>query len=161
MSVRTRDDWGTTLRVRGEQVGAAIVIALDGRLTVESSEQALIRELIACVRRSRPHTIVLDLEHVRQLDCSGIGMLLRLRRDLARWGRTLVLIKVGRLHRQLLERVGLSAALPVFDTREEALRAGEGTAPNLPRLPIHGLPFTRRLREFQLTQAQAPGHVSR
>jgi hypothetical protein len=88
-------------------------------------------------------------------------MLLRLRRHLGRWGRTLVLINVGRLHRQLLEQVGLSAALPVFDTREAALCASEGTAPNLTRLPTHGLAFTARLRDFRLRQAQAPGYVSR
>ncbi len=108
------------LGVRAGRFGSTVVLDLDGRLTIGSSGCRLMR-LVRCLARRGDTNLVLDLDHVPQLDCTGIGQLVFMRNRLVRHGRTLALVNVERHQRWLLELVGLQRVLPVFDSRPKAV----------------------------------------
>ncbi len=105
---------------REQRIGPAVILELDGRLTVEADTRRL-QELVGHAVRRRISHIVLDFKKVRQIDCSGIGQLVQLRNEACMWGATLVLTNVGRRVRRLLDLAGLFLAFPVFDSRHDAL----------------------------------------
>jgi anti-anti-sigma factor len=68
-------------------------------------------------------SVVLDLANVWQLDCSGIGQLVELRRRVCDSGGVFSMVNVGPRPRRLLALLGLLGVLPVFATPEEAVTA--------------------------------------
>jgi anti-sigma B factor antagonist len=84
-------------------------------------------ELIECIEQAAADDLVLDLTATRYIDSAGIDMLLRLS-ELLRQRRArlrLVIAPASPLAR-LAEIVGLSRAMPVHASVEEALSAPPG-----------------------------------
>lgn len=120
MAVWNPQQEGAALNVRAGRFGSTVVLDLDGRLTIGSSGCRLMR-LVRCLARRGDTNLVLDLAHVPQLDCAGIGQLVFMRNRLVRHGRALALVNVERHQRWLLELVGLHRVLAVFDSRPKAV----------------------------------------
>jgi anti-anti-sigma factor len=82
--------------------------------------------------------VVLDLQHVRQLDCTGLGLLVLARNRLAQHGCPMALANVERRQRRLLDLAGLLTVLPVFGSRQDAVawcrraREQECRSPRIP-----------------------------
>ena len=102
-----------------ERVDSAVILHLDGRLTIEGGDAWLETAVDAGSRGGVRH-VLLDMKRVRQLDCAGIGHLLRLRERLHQAHRTCALVAVEPRQRHLLELAGLHRVFRVFDDCEEA-----------------------------------------
>lgn len=110
-----------------------------GRLVVEEDTQQLHDLVRTLTRLDDGCSVVLDLERVWQLDCSGIGQLVELSRQVGESGGVFALANVGPRQRRLLALLGLLRVLPVFARREEAITAcwsakARGGAPRVPRI---------------------------
>jgi anti-anti-sigma factor len=116
-----------TVGIAEDRVGSAIVLRLEGRLTVESDTHRL-EDVLALVSQSDVRHVVLDLTHLEQIDCSGIGWLVRLRNEACRWGNTFALVSVNRFQKRVLELLGLLGVLRVFGSRQDALGACRSSA---------------------------------
>jgi anti-anti-sigma factor len=103
-----------------ERVESAAILHLSGRLTVDADE-AWIRAAADAGTRNGVRHVLLHMGRVRQLDCSGIGRLLRLREQLHRERRTCALVAVDRRQRRLLELAGLHRVFRMFDDCGEAM----------------------------------------
>jgi len=112
------------MRLRAERAGPAVVLHLEGgRLVVEEDTQQL-HDLVRTVTHLDDGcSVVLDLERVWQLDCSGIGQLVELRRQVCDSGGVFSLVNVGPRPKRLLAILGLLSVLPVFASQEEAITA--------------------------------------
>jgi anti-anti-sigma factor len=106
--------------VKAERVASAMVLDVEGRLTVEVDTRRL-HDLVRAAARHGPRNVVLDLGRVWQLDCSGIRQLVQLNDHICRSGGVLALVNVERHLRHLLEMVGLPRILPLFESREAAI----------------------------------------
>jgi anti-anti-sigma factor len=112
-----------------ERIGPAVILHLEGRLTVEAKMERL-QAVVESVATLGPRHVLLDLSGVRQLDCSGIGQLLHLRAQFHKARRTLALVDVEPHQQRMLKRSGLLGVFRVFRSREEALATlGIGTDP--------------------------------
>jgi anti-anti-sigma factor len=127
------------MEVRAERAGPAVVVHLGGgRLVIEEDTQAL-HDLVRTVTGlDHACSVVLDLEKVWQLDCSGIGQLVDLGNQVCERGGVFSLVNVGPRPKRLLALLGLLGVLPVFASREEAITAcwsakARGCAPWRPR----------------------------
>jgi stage II sporulation protein AA (anti-sigma F factor antagonist) len=134
-----------TMEVRAERAGSAVVVHLEGgRLVVEEDTHRL-HELVRTVT-SLDHacSVVLDLEKVWQLDCSGIGQLVELSGQVCESGGVFSLVNVGPRPKRLLAMLGLLRVLPVFASWEEAVTASwsakaRGCAPRVPQVEARTL----------------------
>ncbi len=100
--------------------GHALFVAPAGRLTVNADVEGL----NAAAREISDRDIrgvFLDLETVTQLDCWGIGQLIRIRGQVNASGRRFGLVNVDGHQRRLLELLRLTAFLGVCGSRREAL----------------------------------------
>lgn len=100
----------------------AVVLHLEGRLTLEADTHQL-HELVRSITHFGPCNVVLDVANVWQLDCSGIGQLVRLRNQVCGSGGVFALVNVEPRQKRILEIVGLLTALRVVDSRQEAILA--------------------------------------
>ncbi len=108
------------MRVRAEWWGSAVIIDLDGRLTVEADTRRL-HELVRAMEHSGASHVVLNLGRVQQLDCSGIGQLVQLHHRARRSGVTFALVDVEPRQKQMLQLAGLVDVFQVFATWSEAV----------------------------------------
>lgn len=108
------------MRVRGERVGSAVVLHLEGRLTLEADTHRL-HELVRSIVRFGPCNVVLDLGNVWQLDCSGIGQLVQLRNQVCGSSGVFALVNVERRQKRILQILGLLTVLRVVNSRQEAI----------------------------------------
>jgi anti-anti-sigma factor len=118
--------------IRGERQGSAVVLDLDGSLTVEV-DTARLHELAGSLVRPGASSLVLDLGHVRNLDSYGVGQLVSIYNEIAPLGVTLTLVNVERHQKRLLELSGLLSVLHVVDNRQAALEFGG----NVPAVLTH------------------------
>jgi anti-anti-sigma factor len=112
------------MQVRAERAGSAVVVHLEGgRLVVEEDTHPLheMVRVVTCLEEAC--SVVLDLENVWQLDCSGIGQLVQLRNKVCERGGIFSLLHVGPRQKRLLATLGLLKVLPVFASRDEAITA--------------------------------------
>lgn len=107
------------MRLSTERVDSAVILHLDGRLTVEGGDGWLEAAVDAGTRGGVRH-VLLQMRRVRQLDCTGIGQLLRLREQLHQARRTCALVGVETRQLCMLELVGLHRVFRVFDDCEDA-----------------------------------------
>lgn len=115
------------MKVRAKRVGSAFLLDLEGRLTVEADTHQL-NEAVREIPLLDVSRVVLDLAKVDQLDCSGIGQLVRLHNQVRESGRAFILINVEGRVKRLLQLAGLLAIFPVFDSWQEAMMWREHTA---------------------------------
>jgi anti-sigma B factor antagonist len=134
MTAWGRRNRGAALDVRTERFGSTVVLGLEGRLTVESDPRVLDRHAHRAAWGGATH-LVLDLAGIRQLDCSGIGVLLHVYRLFSRRGGVVALAGVEPRQRRLLQMAGLCAVFPMFENRHRVwFRAGPYREPLVPRV---------------------------
>jgi anti-anti-sigma factor len=107
-----------------ERAGAAVVVRVEkGTLVVEEDTSEL-HDLVRALTIFDPGcSVIVDLERLHRLDCSGIGQLMQMRRQISDLGGVFALLNLPRRHRRLLEMLGLLRVLPAFASREEAVTA--------------------------------------
>jgi anti-anti-sigma factor len=107
-----------------ERAGPAVVFHVEkGRLVVDEDTGEL-HDLVRALTIFDPGcSVVLDLAKLRDLDCSGIGQLMQMRRQICDLGGVFALAGVAAQHRRLLEILRLLPVLPVFVTPEQAVTA--------------------------------------
>jgi anti-anti-sigma factor len=149
---------GSRLHVRVERLGSIVVLDLTGRLTVEADIDRL-SGLTQWLPRLGGNLVMLDLQKVHQIDCSGIGQLAGLCKNVHVLGGAFVLVNVQRRQRRLLQLVRLLPVLPVFGSRQDALSWFQETTSQHPEATAHtvravgGMP---RCRSFALGTLGAP-----
>ena len=108
------------LRVNPRQWGATVVVEIAGRLIVEAPIHTL-GDLTDLMRDGGRGLLVLDLRGVSQMDCSGIGQLVKLFVQVRRLGGRFALASIQRRQRRLLDLSGLLAVFPAFDCPHSAV----------------------------------------
>lgn len=107
------------MRLSTERVDSAVILHLDGRLTIEGGDEWLKAAVDAGSRGGARH-VLLQMHRVRQFDCAGIGQLLRLREQLHQARRTCALVALDPRQRHVLELAGLHRVFRMFDDCEDA-----------------------------------------
>jgi anti-anti-sigma factor len=102
------------MKLSTERVDSLAILYLDGRLTVEGGDGWLEAAVYLGTRAGVRHVLV-EMGRVRQIDCTGIGQLLRLREQLHRARRSCALVEVAPRQRDLLELAGLHRVFRMFD----------------------------------------------
>jgi anti-sigma B factor antagonist len=109
------------LRLRSRTVGNVVVVEIGGEIDLHSAP-GLRAELMRLGEVPLPR-LVIDLREVSFLDSTGIGVLVgALKRARDRGGSVHFSACQSRVKR-VFEITGLMRALPLFDTREEAIAA--------------------------------------
>ena len=103
-----------TPRINLRQWDATVVLEIFGRLTVEAHIQSMV-DLTELMTGDGRCLLVLDLRGVSQMDCSGIGQLVRLFVKVRRLGGRFALLNVQRRQRRLLHMSGLLSLFPAFE----------------------------------------------
>jgi anti-sigma B factor antagonist len=133
-----------TMEFRTERIESALILHLDGRMSAEEDSRWMRRALKEMTDSGVRHAL-LDLGGVRQLDCSGIGQLLKLREQAHVARRTFGLIDVERRQKRMLELSGLVHVFRMFGDCEAAISAlgiepeSPPTKPRRPEAPLRGL----------------------
>jgi len=104
-----------------KKFGPAAFLAPAGGLTINADFSG-VHTAIAEVTEPRTFGIFLNLGAVTQLDCHGVGRLVRIHRRVAATGRSFGLINVNPPHQKLLELLGLADVLRNIGGKDEALR---------------------------------------
>ena len=129
---------------------------------------ALAEETLARVQVTKPR-IILNLEAVPIIDCSGIGFIAALYGTALGVLGDLSLLKVRQRPRQLLELCGLARVIPAFETEEDALASisSQWTAPKLVgaffgfQIGATGVEHERRSRQKAEESRQRAEEVTR
>lgn len=96
-----------------------VVVSLQGRLTSALDPGAIPDELKRVIRRET--RIILDMQAVQAMDCSGIGLLVTLYPLVREMDGRLQLQNLRQRPRQMLEACGLLTILPTSESEEDAL----------------------------------------
>jgi anti-anti-sigma factor len=107
------------MKLSSERVESAAILHLDGRLTVEAGDGWLQAAVDLGTRGGVRHVLV-QMRRVGQIDCTGIGQLLRLREQLHSARRSCALVEVAPRQRRLLELAGLHRVFRMFDDCDDA-----------------------------------------
>ena len=97
-----------------------MVVEVAGRLIMEAPIQSL-TDLTNFMTDRRGRLLLLDLGEVSQIDCSGIGQLVKLFVKVRRLGGRFALLNIQRRPRRLLHMSGLLAVFPVLDCVQTAV----------------------------------------
>jgi len=111
--------------VKLEHVGFFLLV---GNLAAGTKLDDL-RSAVGMIPDSGVRRLVLDLGRVTQLDCTGLGELLRLRSLAVGAGRAFGLVNVGDRQRRMLKLARLGAILDVFDDARDALQMSRPADP--------------------------------
>jgi stage II sporulation protein AA (anti-sigma F factor antagonist) len=110
--------------LRLERAGPAVVFHVEKGCLVIEEDTAELHDLVRALTVFDPGcSVVLDLQKLYQLDCSGIGQLIEMRRQIGDVGGVFALVNVAAKHKRLLELLGLLRVLPVFASTQEAVTA--------------------------------------
>jgi anti-anti-sigma factor len=101
------------LQINLRQCGATAVLEIFGRLIVEAPDHSLV-DLTELMPRGGRCLLLLDLRGVSQMDCSGIGQLVKLFVKIRRLGGCFALVNVQRRPRRLLDMSGLLELFTAF-----------------------------------------------
>jgi anti-anti-sigma factor len=112
------------MELKLERAGPAVVVRVQKGTLAIDGDTAELHDLVRALTIFDPGcSVIMDLERLRQLDCSGIGQLVQMRRQICDLGGVFVLLNISSRHRRLLDVLGLLRLVPVFATREEAVTA--------------------------------------
>ena len=104
--------------VKLEREDGVAIVAVNGEFDLAGAEdfEAVLDEALTLET-----PLVVDLEHCKFIDSTGIDLLVRSARDAA--GHGFALAASGPQVHRVLELVGIPERLPTFDTRDEAVEA--------------------------------------
>lgn len=105
----------------GRVAGSALVVAINGEMTLNNSPQVR-AALLAAIAEHRPRKLVLNLALVPYMDSSALAVLVELLRRMGKDGK-IVLAGTQPRVRGLLEIARLSILFPLAATEEEAIEA--------------------------------------
>lgn len=126
--------------IEAEFVGSAVILRLEGRMSVECDAGWTQAALKAASGDGVRHVLV-DVGRVRLLDCCGIGQLLTLRGQLHGARKSICLVDVERHQRRMLELAGLLHVFRVFPECDAAASAlGVGKRARSAWAPESGVP---------------------
>ena len=109
-------------RVHEERHGEVAVAAVEGE--IDSSNVGEIGDRVRAMLTNRSEALVIDLEQTHYIDSAGINVLFQLGTELdERQQRLHLVVASGSPIERMFTIVGLDAAVPMFATREAALRA--------------------------------------
>ena len=107
-----------------ERAGSAVVVRVERGTLVVEEDAGELHDIVRALTIFDPGcSVIVDLERLHRLDCSGIGQLMQMRRQISDLGGVFALLGPNRRQRRLLEILGLLRVLPVFSSREEAVTA--------------------------------------
>ena len=112
------------MNIRTRKYGLALVLDLRGQLTVDDDIRPL-WDIVGSATARGGH-LVLNLENVSRLDCTGIGELVALHCAVQDAGAVLSLVNAQPRQKRMLELVGLLRTLNVHDDLNTALTLNEG-----------------------------------
>ncbi|MFJ6695411.1 STAS domain-containing protein [Streptomyces sp. NPDC091272] len=105
----------TVEQIVGErQAGSTLVLGLSGELDLHAAIRC--GPPIDRALTSRPRHTVVDLREVTFLDCSGLALLLRVRKQVARWGGAFAVHCPDRTALRVLRYVTLTAPLTFVES---------------------------------------------
>ena len=114
------------MKVQVQRSGSIVVLDLEGRLTFDEDTDEL-HELVDEITLLEPSNVVLNLERLRRLDCSGIGQLVQLRGRIRDSGSFFTMVNIEPRQRKLLKLLGLLSVLETPVQQEEVVaRRGSG-----------------------------------
>lgn len=116
--------------VRRSGDGAATVIDVEGRVTLENAPEFL-EILMSVLKKEKPPRVIVNMSHVSYIDTAGVACLvqaLKVSRD-SKIG--FALFGLGSITRDVFQLTRLISVFEVYDTEEEALR-GKPSAPSGP-----------------------------
>ena len=130
------------MRIRVQRQGKTVVLDLHGGFTV-GVDTAPLHEIVGLVTRLKMDNLVLNLENVSRLDCSGVGQLVEIYCEVQKLGSNLALANMDPRQKHILEIMRLLPILNVCDSLEDAIRSC-GRPPQrvsvyrAPATPAHG-----------------------
>jgi anti-anti-sigma factor len=114
------------LRLSSERRGDSLIVAIGGELDIVTSRQ-LDEHL---TRERRKHLrVVLDLTEVEFMDTSSLAVIVGHWKRLEAAGGTLVLAGARYRYTKTLWITGLAERLPLYDSVDDAVAAGQPAAP--------------------------------
>jgi anti-sigma B factor antagonist len=114
------------LRLSSESRGESLIVSAGGELDIVTSRQ--LDDLLTRSRRQH-RRIVLDLAAVDFMDTSSLAVIVGHWKRLQAAGGELVLAGARYRHTKTLWITGLADRLPMYDSVEQALAAGEAAGP--------------------------------
>jgi len=109
------------IKVTREEVGKAVVFAVEGSVDIASSPE-LRGELRQAVEQKRPR-IVVDMAGVAFVDSSGLATLIEALQGTSRYDGKIVLCALGSTVLGVFQLANLDSIFTITKTREEALAA--------------------------------------
>ena len=103
-------------------VGDAVVLDLDGRLTLEDGSERL-KDKINSLLHQQERQLFINLDHTSYIDSSGLGQLVASSIAVTRQGGSLKLFNLGRQSRDLLVMTKLLMVFDTYPTEQAALRS--------------------------------------
>lgn len=107
--------------------GDAVVLVLDGKLSIGPSVEAFRNAWMDAVRDGAKH-IVIDLSHVPIVDSSGIGSMIRCNSSLAANGGKVKIVGAADIVRQAFKVTRLDQVFEFYDSEASALGGKSATA---------------------------------
>jgi anti-sigma B factor antagonist len=98
----------------------AVCLTLAGEIDVNGA--FILKAHLRMAAESQENTIIIDFSDLRNIDSSGVNMLLDAQRKLALGGRMIVLVAPSSSIRKVLGVLRLEEMMPIFPSVEEALR---------------------------------------
>jgi len=140
------------MRIRVQRQGKTVVLDFHGGFTV-GVDTAPLHEIVGLVTRLRMGNLVLNLENVSRLDCSGVGQLVEIYCEVQKNGVNLALAGMDPRQKHILEIMQLLPILNVCDTLAGAIRSCE----RLPRrVPVHRAPVAPAAGKERLWERSRP-----
>ncbi len=109
------------LRTRVRTQGEATILEVGGEMDLHSAPQ--LRAALADITQSKQARIVVDLSEVMFVDSTGVGALVGALKRAREAGGALHFCGAQPRVRRVFEITGLLGAMPIFDSREEAVAA--------------------------------------
>jgi anti-anti-sigma factor len=106
-----------------EQRGDLVVIEAAGELDMESA--ASLRDCLRAAEELTQERTIIDLSGIEFIDSSGLAVLLEAARRSFLAAREVALVSPEGPVRRLMHIAGVDAVVPVYETRDQALPAGE------------------------------------
>jgi len=108
------------LKMTSSEVDGASVVALDGRIVLGVEGNALREKLKSLISEGKKR-IVLNMNHIENVDSSGLGTLVSAHLNAKNHGASLKLSNLGRKFLEVLELTRLATVFEVCDTEASAV----------------------------------------
>ena len=110
------------MKLQERHIGDAVVLDLDGRLTLDGGTERL-KDKINSLLHQGTRQLVIDLGHVSYIDSGGLGQLVASFQTVSHQGGNLKLLNVGRRARHLLAMTKLLMVFDTYESEEDALQS--------------------------------------